>query len=79
MRQQSDITDDDNNASAIERQEEIQISERDGKMILVARYYLASTGKLHSMEALAELIGLNNADVAKSTKIRCFANCGMQF
>lgn len=26
----------------------------------------------HSMEALAELIGLNNADVAKSTKVRCF-------
>lgn len=67
-----DIIDDDNDALGIERQEEIYkiVKGMDNdtcRKILFGFYW-----QHYSMEMLAKLTGLNNADVAKSTKARCF-------
>ena len=67
-----DITDDDNNAIAIERQEEIYKLVKEMENDTCRKIFFGFYWQRHSMEALAELIGLNNADVAKSTKVRCF-------
>lgn len=67
-----DITDDDNNAIAIERQEEIYKLVKEMENDTCRKILFGFYWQRHSMEALAELIGLNNADVAKSTKVRCF-------
>ena len=67
-----DIADDANDAIAIERQEEIyklvKDIENDTCRIILFGFYWQH----YSMEILAELTGLSNADVAKSTKVRCF-------
>lgn len=67
-----DITDDDNNAITIERQEEIYKLVKEMKNDTCRRILFGFYWQRYSMETLAELIGLNNADVAKSTKVRCF-------
>ena len=67
-----DITYDDNNAIAIERQEEIYKLVKEMENDTCRKILFGFYWQRHSMEALAELIGLNNADVAKSTKVRCF-------
>ncbi|EKU87455.1 hypothetical protein [Bacteroides oleiciplenus] len=67
-----DITDDDNDAITIERQEEIYKLVKDMENDNCRKILFGFYWQRYSMEILAELTGLNNADVAKSTKVRCF-------
>lgn len=67
-----DTTDDDNDAIDIERQEEIYKLVKDMKNDTCRKILFGFYWQRYSMEILAELAGLNNADVAKSTKVRCF-------
>lgn len=67
-----DVTDDDNDAITIERQEEIYRLVTDMENDTCRKILFGFYWQHYSMEMLAELTGLNNADVAKSTKVRCF-------
>ena len=66
------IIDDSTDAIDIERQEEIYKLVKDMENDTCRKILFGFYWQRYSMEILADLAGLNNADVAKSTKVRCF-------
>ena len=66
------IIDDSTDAIDIERQEEISKLVKDMENDTCRKILFGFYWQRYSMEILADLAGLNNADVAKSTKVRCF-------